>query len=339
MAEPSDKLSLPRVALAVVLLSNASTKILVEGLPGNLPESECSAALCAIPAVVSVAFVPEATEASEREPSVTPDDVNININVNTANHNQAQAQQQQLAVTDSVSVGEEPVPSENGKQERKGMRGVGSGVVSTGVPRSAVVEVATAAAVQPLVSHLEMIQMGGCELRAQLLLEPSEAEAAVQSLIDEHEEHLRNVNACGGDGVVATGVAATTAEDSVNPAAVATGVLRLVKALRCEEMEGQREGIMHDVRCVAARYGDVVDVDFSVVEGTVLDSKNAPDTDAAVDACMEGSEAGGSNNVKEGKHSDIVVKYKGCQGAERAAEALQGRMFAERPLVTVVESF
>ena len=310
VAEPSEVLSLPRVALAVALLSGADTKILVEDLPGSLPEAECSTALLAIPAVVSVAFVPATTAA----------------------------------------VGHASLP-ESGKQEESGT-GVGS--VSTGVSkaRSAVVEVATAAAVQPLVSHLEMIKVGGCEVRARRLLEPSEAEAAVQALIDAHEKQL--VSASNGitDAAVATGAAALEQDGAVGNAhvaegssanlAAATGVLRLVKALRYEELEGQQEGVMHDVRCVVAQYGDVVDVGFSTLDSHAAEAEKAlcADLDAPAEAAdaSTGAEAGPGGSPQVGGFHDIVVHYTSCQAASRAAMALQGRMLAERPLVAVVDS-
>lgn len=318
VAEPSPKLALPRVALAVALLSGADTKVLVEGLPGNLPESECSAVLRAIPAVVSVSFVPET------EPDSTTNGEN-----ETTNHTHDTELASSAMHADHDEGG--PDVPENGKQE---------GSVSTGVhmPRSAVVEVATAAAVQPLVSHLEMIKVGGCELRARLLLEPCDADAAVQALIDTHERELRNTSDI--DAAVAAGATEEPSGEGkvVEESLVTTGVLRLVKALRCEELEGQREGIMHDVRCVAARYGDVVGVDIASVEGTAnaaVDSDSAPGVEAPVDTSMEGADDGGNDGEQ---YRDIVVKYKSCQGADRAALALQGRMFAERPLVAVVES-
>jgi hypothetical protein len=300
----------------------------VEGLPGSLSEAECSSALREIPAVISVSFVRELEPGLESSPQAAADAENANVN----------------HMHDGV-----PVP-ENGKQANR-MRGH-----DELASRTAVVEVATAAAVQPLVSHLEMIKVGGCELRARLLLEPAEADVAVQALIDAHEKQLCNAHeeknctaeAAGMSAASATpsggqvnGNQKSNAEDSVvTPSAsvVATGVLRLVKALRSEEVESQREAIMHDVRCVAARYGDVVGVDFAELKSAATGSNPEHVTgDAKVDAPMEGQSAV-RRESDAAEYRDIVVKYTNCQGADRAALALQGRMFAERPLVAVVDS-
>jgi hypothetical protein len=197
--------------------------------------------------------------------------------------------------------------------------------------------------------------VGGCELRARLLLEPSEADSAVQVLIDSHEKQLNDarekmnhaaetasVPAASSAPAEGQGQANGSANDADNSAvsasgaAAATGVLRLVQALRLEELEGQREAVMHDVRCVAARYGDVVDVDIVDLSSTARGGESKQDTVDVGDP-QEGQGADGKDSDK-GQYRDIVVKYTSCQGADRAAEALQGRMFAQRPLVAVVES-
>lgn len=311
VAEPSAKLCLPRVALAVALVSNSDTKVLVEGLPGSLTESECVAALRAIPAVISVSLVPDATT------------------VEAPNGAAAGAQ-------DSVEAEDGP---KNGTQGTKSRPGAGA----TPEHRSAVLEVATAAAVQPLVSHLEMIKVGGCELRARLLLEPSETEAAVQALIDAHENQMRG----GNDSVDVVGQADngnnSTPENGLAPTdGMPPGVLRLVNALRSDEVEGQREGIIHDLRCVAARYGDVVDVELPVAPSsadTSADNKESAAQNAAKSVAADEEATHTDQKATAGQLQDIIVKYKSLQSAARAARALEGRLFAQRPLSVVVDSY
>jgi hypothetical protein len=86
--------------------------------------------------------------------------------------------------------------------------------------------------------------------------------------------------------------------------------VRLVHALQPADVECEvaTGGLAAVMRSVAGRYGELLSVDVRPA--------NADDGGAC---------------------RDILLQYTCCSGATRAAQALQGRLFAQRPLVAVLE--
>jgi hypothetical protein len=94
--------------------------------------------------------------------------------------------------------------------------------------------------------------------------------------------------------------------------------VRLRGALSLEDVASSAEAanIKHDIECEACKYGDLVSVTL-------------PEPSAGASE-REGGTAGDSWT------GDVLLKYANKLSAERAAEALQGRLFGDQPLVAMV---
>lgn len=105
--------------------------------------------------------------------------------------------------------------------------------------------------------------------------------------------------------------------------------------------EGQAASVRHDIAAVARRYGDLLAV-------------RLPEAAPAAAAAAEGSGGGAGGSSPGGDpaedaapaadgegppawEGDVVLSYRSLEAAERAAEALQGRVFDGKPLMPVVE--
>lgn len=114
-----------------------------------------------------------------------------------------------------------------------------------------------------------------------------------------------------------------------------------------QAVEEQAAALRHDIAAVARRYGDLLAVRLpeaapaTAAAATVAASPATGGGDDSGNPAVGGepdggsTAAGGSAQVWQG---DVLLSYRSVEAAERAAAALQGRMFDGRPIVAAAEA-
>lgn len=106
--------------------------------------------------------------------------------------------------------------------------------------------------------------------------------------------------------------------------------------------EGQAAAVRHDIAAVARRYGDLLAVRLPEAAPAAAAAAGGSGGGAGGGSSPGGDPAEDAVPAADGEgppawEGDVVLSYRSLEAAERAAEALQGRVFDGKPLMPVVE--
>lgn len=123
--------------------------------------------------------------------------------------------------------------------------------------------------------------------------------------------------------------------------------VRLKAMLSREVVEEQAAALRHDIAAVGRRYGDLLAVRLpeaapaaaaaAAVASPAAGGGDGPGKPAAGGEAEAEPAAAGSRAAATWE-GDVLLSYRSVEAAERAAAALQGRVFDGRPIVAAVEA-